>query len=133
MENTINNAWITLSEQRNGIDVQRKFAGLNTYIDQEDTVNYCNIYYWERELYPNGEVIKTEYKSYSLKNLPENINEVDGWKQNELAVLEGFINTLGYDGIINPARLTLANIGLLSLTAEEGYPLHRDTRVKIDL
>ena len=133
MENTINNAWITLSEQRNGIDVQRKFAGLNTYIDQEDTVNYCNIYYWERELYPNGEVIKTEYKSYSLKNLPENINEVDGWKQNELAVLEGFINTLGYDGIINPARLTLANIGLLSLTAEEGYPLNRDTRVKIDL
>lgn len=35
---TINNNWITLSELRNGVQVQRKFAGLDTKISLEDNV-----------------------------------------------------------------------------------------------
>jgi len=49
---TINNEWITLSEKRNGVDVQRKFGGLDTDISEDNTVLYCNVKYWERELYP---------------------------------------------------------------------------------
>jgi hypothetical protein len=87
----------------------------------------------ERELYPNGNVIKTELKWYCLHDLPETINDVENWKQEPLAVLTGFVNSLGYPGIINPALETLENPNILPLTVENGYPLRRDTREKLAL
>ena len=124
---TINNDWITLSELRNGVQVQRKFAGLDTKISLEDNVEKCFVKYWERELYPNGEVIKTEEKYYSLEDLA--LQDVgDTQYMAELPVLSGFINNLGYSNIINPARETLNNIKILPIYIENGYPLKRDTR-----
>ncbi len=64
---TINNNWITLSELRNGVQVQIKFAGLDTVILEDDTVDYCKVSYYERELYPNGEVNKLFIKTYYLE------------------------------------------------------------------
>lgn len=130
---TINNEWITLSEQKNGVNVQRKFAGLDTEVALDNKVTKCNVKYWQRELYPNGEVIKTELKWYSLENLDEMINDIDGCRMAELNVLDGFVNTLGYSGIINPARETLENPVILPISIENGYPLRRDTREKIPL
>lgn len=127
---TITNTWQTLEVQKNGVTVQRKFAGLNTQITVEDEVKFCRINYWYRELYPNNEVIKTELKSYTLQDLAESVEtREDGvYKQSALAVLTGFVNNLGYAGIINPALDTLANHIILPIDAEEGYPLRRDTR-----
>lgn len=127
MITTINNDWITLSELRNGVQVQRKFAGLDTKISLEDNVERCFIKYWERELYPNGEVIKTEEKYYKLEDLAsQDVGETQ--QMLPLAVLSGFVNNLGYPGIINPARETLENTTILPLNVENGYPLRRDTR-----
>jgi hypothetical protein len=138
METKINNAWLTMSEQRNEVDVQRAFAGLNVRVQEpdEDTksiVDLCLISYWERELYPNGEQIKVQMKSYSLQDLSETIDDENGWKQEALLVLTGFVKSLGYNGIINPTRSTLSNIEILPLNAEDNYPLHRDTRVKTNI
>lgn len=131
---TIINDWITLNVLKNGIQVQRKFAGLDTKINEIDnSVEYCYIKYFQRELYPNGEVIKTEEKCYSLEDLPEFINNEDNWKMDSLPVLTGFINTLGYTGIIDPARETLENYEILPVNVENIYPLKRDTRDKIIL
>ena len=47
---TINNEWITLDTQCNGLTVQRKFAGLDTVILEDDIVDYCKVSYYEREL-----------------------------------------------------------------------------------
>lgn len=125
----INNDWITLSELRNGVQVQRKFAGLDTKISLENNVERCFVKYYERELYPNGEVIKTEEKYYSLEDLA--LQDVgDTQYMAELPVLSGFINNLGYPWIINPARETLENVVILPVTVENGYPLRRDTREK---
>lgn len=128
---TIINDWITIAVQRNGVNVQRKFAGLDTYINQDNEVEYCFVKYWERELYPNGEVIKTELKKYSLEDLSQSINDEEEWRMEARAVLTGFINNLGYPYIINPARQTLTDHNALPVTVEDGYPLHRDTRNKI--
>lgn len=129
---TINNNWITLSELRNGVEVQRKFAGLDTKISLEDNVERCFVKYWERELYPNGEVIKTEEKFYKLEDLEYTECENDTMYMNPLPVLSGFIQALGYPGIINPARETLENVVILPINVENGYPLRRDTRVILD-
>jgi hypothetical protein len=130
---TIINEWRTLSEFRNGVQVQRKFAGLDTEISEENEVLFCKVKYWERELYPNGAIIKTEKKWYSLQDLPITVNDIENWYQDPLPVLTGFINNLGYPGIINPALETLENPNILPLTVENGYPLRRDTREKINL
>lgn len=131
METTITNNWITLSELRNGVQVQRKFAGLDTKISLDDNVEKCFVKYWERELYPNGEVIKTVEKYYSLEDLAsQDVGETK--EMAPLAVLSGFINQLGYPGIINPARETLENVIILPVNVENGYPLRRDTREVID-
>ena len=127
----INNNWITLSVQRNGVTVQRKFAGLDTKISVDDDVEKCFVKYWERELYPNGEIIKVEEKYYKLEDLQYTETDNDTMYMEALPVLTGFINNLGYPGIINPARETLENIIILPLTVENGYPLRRDTREKI--
>lgn len=122
----ISNGWITLTEQRNGVTVQRKFAGLDTKINTEDDVTHCLVYYWEKELYPNGETIKTELKNYSLEDLA--YTEVEGGHMEPLSVLGGFIQALGQPSIVNPARETLENTIILPLNVENGYPLRRDTR-----
>lgn len=128
---TINNEWITLSELRNGVRVQRKFAGLDTKISLEDNVEKCFVKYWERELYPNGEVIKIEEKYYKLEDLAfQDVGETQYMAP--LDVLSGFIDKLGYPGIINPSRETLENIIILPLNVENGYPLRRDTRPILD-
>ena len=137
MTTEINNSWITLDEQRNEVTVQRAFAGLETRIAQpnelgKSEVQYCTLHYWERELYPNNEVIKVELKNYVLADLDyteEMINEIL-MAADPLPVLTGFVNALGYEGIINPSRETLADVNILPLTVENNYPLHRDTRVK---
>lgn len=127
----INNNWITLSELRNGVRVQRKFAGLDTKISLENNVEKCFVKYYERELYPNGEIIKTEEKYYSLEDLAtQDVNDTQYMAA--LPVLSGFINNLGYPGIINPARETLENVIILPVKVENGYPLRRDTRPVVD-
>lgn len=133
MTTTINNDWITLAEQRNGVNVQRKFAGPDTKINLSNEVEYCYVKYWERELYPNGEPIKTELKSYRLMDLDETVNDVEGWRMEPLAVLSGFVQNLGNPYIIGPARQTLTDVATLMLTAPDGYELHKDTRPKINL
>ncbi len=119
---TINNDWITLSVLRNGVQVQRKFAGLDTKISTNNEVEKCLVKYWERELYPNGEVIKTEEKYYKLEDLAaQDVGETQ--QMLPLPVLSGFVNNLGY-----PARETLENVLILPVNVENGYPLRRDTR-----
>lgn len=134
MATFINNEWITLTEQRNGVNVQRKFAGLDTFINDNNEVLFCRIKYWERELYPNGSVIKTELKFYSLEDLEYTEIEIDGILKymDPLPVLSGFINQLGTPYIIEPARDTIENTVILPLTSVNGYPLRRDTRPTYD-
>lgn len=130
---TINNEWITLTQTKKGVTVQRKFAGMDTFIDEENNeVKYCTIRYWQRELYPEGGVIKTELKTYSLQDLAITESEENGitYVQDALPVLSGFIQLLGYSGIINPARETLENHVVLEIDAPNGYPLREKTRPK---
>lgn len=129
----ISNDWITLTEEKNGVPVQRKFAGLRTHVDENNNVIFCFVDYWQRELYPNNEVIKTELKSYSLQDLPESVNDVENWSMAARAVLSGFIQQLGQPAIVNPARETLENCGILPINAPDGYPLHLETREKTSL
>lgn len=130
MATTINNNWITLTELYKGVTVQRKFAGLDTFINEFDEVEYCKIKYWQRELYPNGEVIKTELKWYTLEDLPYTELEVDGVMKymDALPVLTGFIMQLGAPYIITPARDTIENSTILPFGSHNGYPLRKDTR-----
>ena len=135
MKTTIENEWITLSEKRNGVVVQRKAGGIDPLINVDDTVEYCKVYYWERELYPNGEVIKTERKWYTLEDLAYTEITIDNvvYAMQPLAVLTGFIQSLGKPYIIDPCRDTLENITILPLDVENGYPLRRDTRPLITI
>jgi hypothetical protein len=130
---TISNTWITLEEQRNGVTVQRKFAGLNTFIDSEtDEVKYCIIHYWERELYPNNNVIKTELKKYVLTDLEYSEVVIGGqtYYMEALPVLSGFIDAFGQRDIVDASRETLISLAALPLDAVDGYILRRDTREK---
>lgn len=132
----VNNGWITLADQRNEVTVQRAFAGLHTMVappvDGESDVTQCVLYYHERELYPNNEVIKVELKNYVLADLAYTEKEIDNilYYMDELKVLTGFVNSLGYSGIINPSRQTLENISILPLNVTPDYPLHKNTREK---
>lgn len=129
---TINNDWIVLTEKKNGLTVQRKFAGLNAQVNINNEIESCVVYYWQQELYPNSEVSKSELKFYSLQDLAYTEVVIDGqtYSMEALAVLTGFVNSLGYPGIINPARDTLENSTILPIDSENGYPLRRDTRDK---
>jgi hypothetical protein len=119
---------------RNGVEVKRKFAGLDTLVDINNEVQYCIVKYWEREYYPNGEVIKTELKNYTLKDLAYTEVKINNilYYMDALPVLSGFIQQLGYPDIIGPSRETLENAEILPLNIENGYPLRRDTREKIE-
>lgn len=142
---TINNDWITLHEEVDGqivpilykgsreITIQRKFAGLDTFINENNEVTRCDVKYWQRELYPNGDIIKCELKYYSLQDLSETINDIEQWRQEPLPVLTGFINSLGYPGIINPARETLMNHLLLEVSSPDGEALRNKIREKLPL
>jgi len=127
------NNWITLPEQRNGVDVQRKFAGLNTEIDEDNNVLYCKISYFERELYPNGSVIKTNKQTYLLKNLNEEFlrdeNDVP-YKLSATTSLDYYIENVGQVSILNPVNDILGNLSILPINVESDYPIHRDTRTK---
>lgn len=132
MITTINNNWITISEQRNGVDVQRKFAGLDTFINEANEVQYCHVKYWEREMYPNSEVIKTELKYYTLEDLAYTEVTINNilYGMEPKAVLSGFVQALGDPYIIGPARQTLADMNIFPPSVPNGYPLHLNTRVK---
>jgi hypothetical protein len=127
-----NNNWITLETLKNGVQVQRKFAGLHTDVNENDVVERCEVYYWYRELYPNNAVIKTEKRWYVLEDLAYTTVTENGllYEMQPLAVLSGFIAMLGLEGIVNPARDTLGNDVILPIDAANGYPLRRDTREK---
>lgn len=134
----ISNNWITLSAQRRGVNVERAFAGIHPMVSEPDEngnsiVTQCPVYYWERELYPNGEVIQTRMKSYVLQDLAETVNDQEGYRMAAKAVLTGFIQALGLSGIVGPARITLEDINVLMLAAPDGYPLHLDTRPKLPI
>lgn len=132
MNGTVDNEWITLTEKRKGVTVQRKYAGESNAVRWEDnSVEHCTIYYWEQELYPNGEPIATVKKCYHLTNLPEDITET--YKCLAMPVLDGFIFQLGQPAIIDPARETLIGAISLPVDAPDDYPLHRDTREKLPL
>ena len=132
MITTIENEWITLAEKRNEVTVQRKFAGLKTSINQDNIVDYCVVEYWERELYPNNNVIKTELKNYRLEDLArQDVGETHYMAP--LSVLTGFIQSLGKPYIIDPCRDTLINTVILPLNSENDYPLRRDTRPLITI
>lgn len=134
MAATVNNPWITLQEKRNGVDVQRKYAGhMNRINHADNSVQFCIVEYWERELYPNGLPIKTELKTYRLENLSYTEVEENGqlYYMEALPVLDGFIAQLGQPFIVDAARETLMNHITLPLNAEPNYPLRRDTREKI--
>lgn len=132
MITTIENEWITLAEKRNEVTVQRKFAGLKTSINQDNIVDYCVVEYWERELYPNNNVIKTELKTYRLEDLArQDVGETHYMAP--LSVLTGFIQSLGKPYIIDPCRDTLINTVILPLNSENDYPLRRDTRPLITI
>lgn len=143
METILVNDWINLNETRKGAKIQRKYAGLDTLCDPNDKVLYCAIKYWERELYPNGESIKTVLRSYTLTDLerqewidtPEVLDEQGTVIEpaiikfrDELKLLSEFVKNIGNDYIISPARKTIENLKELPLEHEEAYPLHRDTR-----
>jgi hypothetical protein len=145
METTLVNDWITLPDPHtiNGAPVQVKYAGLDTLCDENNVVLYTYCKYWQRELYPNGQPIRTYLRSYKLEDL-----ERKEWEDtpavydeagvlvtpavikymNERLVLTGFVNTLGNPYIIAPLRATIADKTILPLNHEEAYPLHRDTR-----
>lgn len=124
----ISNEWITLSQQRNGLDVQRKFAGLNVSVNEVNTVEYCQVFYWERESYPNGEVNKVFKKHYSLVDIPE-VSHLD---ENEnliidspaKPILSGFISQFGQNAIVNPSRETISNLLKIELNEVDGYVLN---------
>ncbi len=128
----ISNTWITIANERNGVDVQRKFGGLHTEIDPDNNVEFCYVKYWEREMYPNGQVIKIEKKYYKLEDLAYTEVEENGstYEMQARAVLTGFIQSLGNSYIIGPARQTLADMNVFDENVPNGYPLHRDTREK---
>lgn len=129
----ITNEWITLQTLHKGITVQRKFAGLYTKINAEtNDVERCDVYYFQRELYPNGDVIKKEEKFYTLQDLAYTELEIENvmYSMEPLAVLSGFVQQLGMPGIVNPARDTLENQVILPADSANGYPLRRDTREK---
>lgn len=142
MNTILANDWISLNETRKGATVQRKYAGLDTLCDENNKVLYCIVKYWERELYPNGEPIKTVLRSYTLTDLErqewidtpavmdgENVVTPAVVKyRDERLVLTDFVNALGNRYIIVPARQTIQTLSVLPLEHEEGYPLHRDTR-----
>ena len=143
MDTILVNNWINLSETRKGATVQRKYAGLDTLCDPDNKVLYCIVKYWERELYPNGEPIKTVLESYTLTDLErrewidtpavldENNNVVTPAVikyMEERLVLSGFVASLGNNYIIAPTRATIQNTAVLPLETEDKYPLHRDTR-----
>lgn len=127
------NNWITLAEQKNGINIQRKFAGLHTEIDEGNNVLFCKIHYFERELYPNGSAIKTTKKTYSLDNLSEEFhNDENGipYKLSATTSLDYYIQNVGQPAIVNPVNEILQNTSLLPVDVENNYPLNRDTRTK---
>lgn len=126
------NSWINVGE-RNGVTVQRKFAGVHATISEDDTVIDCHIDYFIRELYPNGEAIKTEKKKYCLVDLDDFNKEDEGWKMEALLVLTGFINSMGNQYIIGPARETLADVNILPLDAPDGYWLREATRPRVEI
>jgi hypothetical protein len=127
------NNWITLAEQKNGINIQRKFAGLHTEVDEENNVLFCRINYFERELYPNGLIMKTTKKTYSLENLSEEFyNDENGvpYKLSATTSLNYYIENVGQPSIINPVNEILQNTTLLPAIVEDNYPLNRDTRTR---
>lgn len=131
---TINNGWITLQNLYKGVTVQRKFAGLSTKINADtNEVLYCEVYYYQRELYPNGDTIKTEEKHYTLANLPYTELQENGntYYMEAIAVLDGFIQTLGQPYIVDQSRESLMNDELLPPDSINGYELRKDTREKI--
>lgn len=132
MNGEVINPWITLQQQRNGVTVQRKYSGESHRINPiTNKVIYCTIYYYEQELYPNGQPIKMIEKCYHLENLPEDLTET--YRCEPKLVLDEFIENLGQDFIINPVRETLLGLESLPIDAPDNDPLHRDTRERLPL
>ncbi len=139
----VTNNWVILSQQRNGLNIRRKFKGLATSVDIDNNVQECIIYYFEQELYPNHteenpSIIKTIHKAYHLKNIGKRIKfEItpsveeggediveESELRAEINTLNTYINEIGQNGIVNPVNVTLADLDKLPLDVADIYTLN---------
>ena len=124
----IENEWVLLPNKFEGLNVKRKFAGINANVDIDNNINTIIISYYQQLVTDTDYVVKTEIKTYTLNNLSESTN--DGYLYEATFTLEYFYNAIGKNAIIGPVNETLLNDNILPISVENGYPLHRDTRNK---
>ena len=124
----IENEWVLLPNKFEGLNVKRKFAGINANVDIDNNINTIIISYYQQLVTDTDYVVKTEIKTYTLNNLSESIN--DGYSYEATNTLEYFYNAIGKNAIIGQVNETLLNDTILPISVENGYPLHRDTRNK---
>lgn len=124
----IENEWVILPNKYEGLNVRRKFAGLNATVDIDNNINKILISYYQQLYTDTDYVVKTELKTYTLNNLTE--SSIDGYLYEATNSLEYFYNDIGKNAIINPVNDTLNNAIILPVDIEDYYPLHRDTRNK---
>lgn len=124
----IENEWVILPNKYEGLNVRRKFAGINANVDIDNNINNIIITYYQQLYTDRDYVVKTEYKTYTINNLDEAV--IDGYSYEATMALEYFYNTIGKNAIIKPVNDTLLNNIILPVNVEDYYPLHRDTRNK---
>jgi hypothetical protein len=128
---TITNEWIPMVDQYNGINVERKFCGINCEVDVNNNVIKCDVKIWQRELYPNGTESKCYQKIYTLQDLVDEDCDNDTMTMKALAVLSGYIASVGLPYIINPVRTSIADLVKLPFNFPDGYPINKETREKV--
>lgn len=134
MKAKVKNAWenIPSTVTIEGLLVQRCSHSIYPVWDKPDNDGYSEVIqmivtYYQRELYPTGEICKEYKKTYTLENLAETDID-DTHYMPALNVLDIFIASLGQNSIVNPILQTLANTTILPLNAPDNYPLHLNTR-----
>ena len=127
----VTNEWVVLETTYEGLNVRRKFAGINANVDIEDNIDFIEISYYQQFYTNTNFVVKTELKTYTLNNLTECIE--DNFQYEATSTLEYFYNNIGKNAIIKPVNDTLLNETILPVNIENNYPLHRDTRNKIEI
>lgn len=127
----VTNEWVVLPTQYEGLNVRRKFAGIQAMIDIDNNIEYINISYHQQFYTSTDYVVKTELKTYKLMNLTESTE--DNFLYEATKTLDYFYQTVGQGTIIGPVNTTLSNETVLPVNVENDYPLHRDTRNKTEI